>query len=586
MTFFKKSLALVIVIVFFALMFSCSHEHEFGEWEISMQPTCVEGGERIRTCTSCGEAESESVPMLLHDELQHEGKAATCTEDGCTSYVTCSRCDYTTYQKIEALGHNEVYHESKEPNCNESGWKEYVTCSVCDYSTYKEIPKLAHVMAEIPEKPATCTEEGLTEGIYCTLCNRIMRSQKSIPMAEHTISKGHCTVCGVEDYTHPDQYASRLYYNELAHHKKGQAMQAVYDILYEKAKAFHLDYSVDIDSFSDNPNSSGWIPGVIDVSEYNLTDGELELVRNAFEIDNPIFYWFVDIPSPTYVTSNDVVKKIRITVSCDYLTGEARKSYDKQIADKVKYYYSLVEGETSEYQIALCIYQSLLKNLTYAHETLDKIGGEYEWTQNIIGALCYNHTVCAGYGRAFAMLLNFSGVEARAVTGDSIAGGHLWAMAKMDDGNWYWFDPTWDDNTSAQFVLRYFCVNDTQKVNWFDVEGATGTVRLGTSDFLDSHVIDDSKLRGRSRNYRLPNRSSVKFSSSEILELRETFTVDELTYALVGYREVQLVGLSTALNVLKVPQTVKYNGIEYTVIGVGAITEDGYFDGGKSITSG
>ena len=39
-----------------------------------------------------------------HDIEYHDGKEATCTEDGYDAYETCSRCDYTTLSVIPALG--------------------------------------------------------------------------------------------------------------------------------------------------------------------------------------------------------------------------------------------------------------------------------------------------------------------------------------------------------------------------------------------------------------------------------------------------------------------------------------------------
>ena len=41
-----------------------------------------------------------------HDYIDHEAKAATCTEIGWEAYQTCSRCNYTTYKEISALGHD------------------------------------------------------------------------------------------------------------------------------------------------------------------------------------------------------------------------------------------------------------------------------------------------------------------------------------------------------------------------------------------------------------------------------------------------------------------------------------------------
>lgn len=82
-----------------------THEHSYGEGKIVKDPDCVTAGEKEFTCLICGQKKTESIPALGHDEVQHEAKAATCTEKGNKAYVTCTRCDYTTFEEIKELGH-------------------------------------------------------------------------------------------------------------------------------------------------------------------------------------------------------------------------------------------------------------------------------------------------------------------------------------------------------------------------------------------------------------------------------------------------------------------------------------------------
>ncbi len=94
------------------------------------------------TCTTpkiCEVCNATGGEALGHNEISHDGKEATCTDDGWKAYVTCSRCEYTTFEKIEKSGHDEINHEGKEPTCTEDGWKSYVTCSRCDYTTFEKI---------------------------------------------------------------------------------------------------------------------------------------------------------------------------------------------------------------------------------------------------------------------------------------------------------------------------------------------------------------------------------------------------------------------------------------------------------------
>lgn len=149
--------------------------------------TCTEAGYKdYVTCTRCDYTTYEVVDALGHDEVQHESKAATCTENGWNAYVTCSRCDYTTYQETEKLGHDEVNHEGKAATCTEDGWKEYVTCTRCDYTTYEEIKSEGHKTEVIPAVPATCTEKGKTEGQKCTVCGQTTVTPTDTDALGHT----------------------------------------------------------------------------------------------------------------------------------------------------------------------------------------------------------------------------------------------------------------------------------------------------------------------------------------------------------------------------------------------------------------
>lgn len=628
----KRLLNVVVALVFIAVSVfafsSCKHEHVYGEWSYAKLPTCTEEGVESRMCAECGETEERSAAPLGHAEVKHEAVAPTCTETGNEEYVSCSRCEYTTFKQIDALGHkevpcngkpatctekgyepyvfcerceyrtfkeipalghDEVQHERKQPTCLETGWSAYVTCSRCDYTTFKEIPKSGHMQAVMAAKEPTCTETGLTAGSYCKVCNVTIRAQETVAANGHRCNQGICTVCGVEDYVSPDQYVSRVCYEGLLTLPRGEQMQKAYDLIYEAARKFHIDYSVD--SVGATEKSNGLIPGTIDISHLKLLGKDMDILHAAFESDNPIFYWYVFAPPVGYVPNDKQVNSIRITVDRAYSKGADRKTYNEQIADKVKHYVAAAEGATSKYETALRYYEAIINTVSYAHESLAEnsfeFRQEYRWTQNIIGVFCKDRTVCAGYGKAFCMLLSYSGIEARPIIGYASSEKHLWSIAKMDDGNWYWFDPTWDDaGDDAEIEYRYFCVNDTQKVNWHDSLSMNVPAAIGTITFLDRHDFSDSGLTAREKNYYVPQRSSTKFSSDNALELREPFEVNGLIFARKSIDEVQLVGLSSVPATLVIPDKVSYNGMEFKVTSVGYMMSSGLFDNTRSIGNG
>ena len=84
--------------------------HEFGQWQVSMRPTCTEKGEETRTCSLCGATEKRDVEALGHN--WDDGvvtKVATVEEKGAKTY-TCQRCQETKVEETDkATGINVTF---------------------------------------------------------------------------------------------------------------------------------------------------------------------------------------------------------------------------------------------------------------------------------------------------------------------------------------------------------------------------------------------------------------------------------------------------------------------------------------------
>ena len=110
-------------------------EHEFGEWNVTENATCLEKGEREKTClhTGCGYIVTEEVAALGHDMGEFvEIKKATCTEKG-EKTKTCKRdgCTHKETEEIAALGHKLVKVDKVDATTEKEGVKEHYKCSEC-----------------------------------------------------------------------------------------------------------------------------------------------------------------------------------------------------------------------------------------------------------------------------------------------------------------------------------------------------------------------------------------------------------------------------------------------------------------------
>lgn len=78
--------------------------HSWSEWSVTQDATCLDTGNRERTCLLCGTVETSSLPAKGHS-YQTVTVPATCTEEGSVSKV-CSRCGDTVLENvIKSEGH-------------------------------------------------------------------------------------------------------------------------------------------------------------------------------------------------------------------------------------------------------------------------------------------------------------------------------------------------------------------------------------------------------------------------------------------------------------------------------------------------
>ena len=131
----KSFLILILCVVFFSLT-ACSkkHEHEYGDWSITKEATCLEVGVKQRSCL-CGEKEIDFINKLPHTEVLDEVVLATCLTDGLSAGRHCSVCNTVleAQSNISALGHsyNEKWEYINEETCGRLCLRcgEYEACS-------------------------------------------------------------------------------------------------------------------------------------------------------------------------------------------------------------------------------------------------------------------------------------------------------------------------------------------------------------------------------------------------------------------------------------------------------------------------
>lgn len=115
--------------------------HNYGEWTVSVAPTCQDEGVETRVCKSCKKIQERTLDTVDHNwqKFYTVDEEPTCTDIG-VAYIYCDDCDETEEIVIPALGH--CWTDEKvvdlEPTNNSYGQKSY-HCLYCDATSGEEI---------------------------------------------------------------------------------------------------------------------------------------------------------------------------------------------------------------------------------------------------------------------------------------------------------------------------------------------------------------------------------------------------------------------------------------------------------------
>ena len=200
-----------------------------------VEPTCLEAGTNVYSCSVCGDEKTEMVAALGHESYKQavvnpanpleaivetlcwrcgEEMAApesydiydhshynldthfevlapaTCTKEGhkAQKCLICSdaagEAVYVNCKPIKATGHSEEV-ETVPATCTSAGYTK-TTCTECGVVlNYEVLPQVAHTFKTVILKAATCTEAALVEN-YCEVAAITLRLLKALQRAMAT----------------------------------------------------------------------------------------------------------------------------------------------------------------------------------------------------------------------------------------------------------------------------------------------------------------------------------------------------------------------------------------------------------------
>lgn len=179
-----------------------------------------------------------------------------------------------------------------------------------------------------------------------------------------------------------------------------------------------------------------------------ISPEDVRLAGEMITRDYPEFFWFqggaeISIAGKEVTFSPSAYKVNGQTVTAG---SSALISAKNQLESAINSAIEKLPSNPSQYEIAHTFHDFVVNNVTYS------MSGDH---QTAYGALVNGKAVCAGYARAFQLLMNRAGIRCWYVAGDSYAPNgtlvaHAWNLYWLN-GKCYYSDATWDDQGSDLF---------------------------------------------------------------------------------------------------------------------------------------
>ncbi len=342
--------------------------------------------------------------------------------------------------------------------------------------------------------PETGTEPATDEGIEedaleAVLAGGFVLSAEEIDSpAETSEEELACVSSGSFELSHSG-YAEDAAQPELAffsvseyHESYGEQLEGESRQIYEQMKQYFLTGQTPQKSFVHQlgtpfvftvypTGESGSTSWNLDKNEAYQTEIKEEIryisqaAYDAFVYDYPEAFW---VGTVSFSWSTELTRAGGAETGTGRIAAivfEAQEEYPGAFGDRDRYA-SAVRAAAAQLNFAdksraekvRLIHDYVCSALVYETGQLDP------YVRSAGGAFLYGKAVCEGYAKMFMVLCKQAGVPCALIPGKTMsepgvwaAEDHMWNCVKMENGNWYWVDTTWDDQTSGLVDTYFLC---------------------------------------------------------------------------------------------------------------------------------
>jgi hypothetical protein len=159
--------------------------HNFGEWTVSVAPTCQDEGVETRVCKSCKKTQERTLDTVDHNwqKFYTVDEEPTCTDIG-VAYIYCDDCDETcdTYYipaTEHCFGASEIIDYA---DCETDGLVVRM-CKYCDETEEIVIPALGHCWTDEKVVDLEPTNDSYGQKSYhCLYCDATYDEEEIPPL--------------------------------------------------------------------------------------------------------------------------------------------------------------------------------------------------------------------------------------------------------------------------------------------------------------------------------------------------------------------------------------------------------------------
>lgn len=242
-----------------------------------------------------------------------------------------------------------------------------------------------------------------------------------------------------------DAYSSNYIYNRL------QAKERKFWDLLDAECRRYLTSTVNAKKQRVTDRTTGFIDTYyategIEFLTLGLTPDKVGNVYLMFGYANPQYY-FLD---SGYLRSANAIFPM---IYDKFANGLERKAETTKMKTQINKMKENVEKGQTELEKAKIAHDLIVRKVYYDH-AYNTSAPNTPYHQSAYSVFCDSYTVCAGYTKAFSILMNSVGIDTIGVTSLWVTGidilgrestsGHAWNTICLDD-SWYNVDLTWDD---------------------------------------------------------------------------------------------------------------------------------------------